>query len=291
MRVYFLSEKTCALLVNGVYLGMADGFERTAEIDPADGVFCEMKPSGYLPVSFRFDEEFLFAPPPQIKLYFTPDAVAVYACDFLRQDQSLKVLWQKRLADTRFTLTVQGKVTLNMENETGFHLVSLPDAFESSAVKAHADGFVLECETAFALVGRDGTLLLLSEGRIVKTEPSLKAEIPFHDSLGHTAVCTYEGGKLTDCAIRSVREPTEATFALALFESALIGADCAPYLSGALRSKAGALKEFLGNFRSVVLTDRPDRVGLVFPRKERVYDVKYFRVETADGKVSNIRQE
>lgn len=290
MRVYFLSEKPSALLVNGAYLGMADGFERTAEIDPADQVFCELKPSGYLPVGFRFCEEFLFSPPPQIRLYFMPDAVAVYACDFLRQDQSLRVLWQERLANTLFTLTVQGKVLLNMENETGFHIVPLPDEFENCKLGAVDDGFLLESDEAFALLSRDGAVRTLSEGRVLKTSP-LEAEIPFRDSLAHTAVCTYTDGKLSACSIRTAKEPTEATFALALFESALIGADCTPYLDGELRKKAGALKEFLGNFRSVVLTDRPDRVGLVYPRKERVYDVKYFRVELTDGKISNIRQE
>lgn len=289
MRVYFLAEKPCALHVNGIYLGMVDGFERSTEINPEDGVFCELKPSGFLSVVFRFDEEFLFAPPPQVKLYFTENAVAVYVCDFIRADQSLKVLWQKRIDKSLLTLTVQGKVTLNLENETGFHVLNLPDAFETCTAKRLGDFVLLESESMFALLSRDGKFPVLSEGKVLEAaRGELKAEIPFHDSVGHTAICGYKNGELEECSIRTKREPTEATFALALFESALIGADCKPYLSDTLQEKANTLKEFLGDFRSVVLTGTPNRVGLVYERKERVFDVRYFRVEITDGKVSNV---
>ncbi|MDE7158205.1 MAG: hypothetical protein K2N74_01385 [Clostridiales bacterium] len=286
-----MAEKPCALSVNGIYLGVVDGFERSTELNPEDGVFCELKPNGFHSVRFHFDEEFLFSPPPQIKLYYTGDAVAVYACDFIRTDQSLNVLWQKRLGGTLLTLTLQGKVTLNLENETGLHMINLPDAFETCTAKSHGKFFLLESETAFALLSHDGKIAILSEGTVLDTKDGLKAEVPFHDSVGHTAVCTYREGELKECSIRAKREPTEATFALALFESALIGADCTPYMSEALQEKANSLKEFLGEFLSVVLTEEPDKVGLIYERKERVYDVRYFRVETTDGKVSNIKEE
>ena len=39
MRVYFLSEKPCGLTVSGIYLGLIDGFERSAELSPADELF------------------------------------------------------------------------------------------------------------------------------------------------------------------------------------------------------------------------------------------------------------
>lgn len=283
-----MAEKPCALYVNGIFLGTADGFERSTELNPEDGVFCELKPSGFLSVRFRFDEEFLFSPPPQVKLYYTENAVAVYVCDFIRADQSLKVLWQKRLGGSLLTLTLQGRVTLNLENETGFHVLNLPDTFETCTVKKHGNFFLLQSETMFALLSHDGKIPVLSEGTVLESKNGLKAEIPFHDSVGHTAICGYKNGELEECTIRTKREPTEATFALALFESALIGADCKPYLANALLEKANSLKEFLGEFLSVVLTDTPNKVGLVYERKERVYDVRYFRVEITDGKVSNV---
>jgi hypothetical protein len=290
MRVIFLSESAAALSVNGVYLGVADGFERTCELDPKDRVFCELKPSGRVPVSFFFDEAFLISPPPQIKLYFFAGGVAVYAGDYVRSDASLEVVWQKRLGGTLLTLCMQGKLQLNFENETGFRMIPLPETFYGSTACALRDGFLLECETGFALLSHDGKILLLSEGRILEKESVLKAEVPFHDSMRHTAVCAWEDGRLTECTIRTAQEPTEATFALALFESVLIGADCLPFLHPSLAEKADALREFLGGFESVVLTQERDKVGLVYRRKERVYDVRYFRVSTEDGKISNIAE-
>ncbi len=276
--------------MNGVHLGLVDGFERSTQLQPSDGVFCELLPSGgFLPVRFSFDEAFLLDPPPQIRLYYTENAVAVYAYNFLRADQTMRVLWQERLSDCLLTLFLQGKLLLDLQNETGFHLLELPDALETCKVKAHAEGILLEAENAFLLLKRDGTALVRSEGRVLQSEGTLKAEIPFHDSSGHSAVCEWKNGELTACSIRTAREPTAATFALALFESALIGADILPFLSPALEKKADSLKEYLGDYRSVVLTAEPDKVGLVYARKERIFDVRYFRVETQDGKVSNIK--
>ncbi len=292
MRVCFLAEMPSILSINGAHLGQVDGFERSAELTPSDDLFCELSPFGdYLPVRFRFDENFLLSPPPQIRLYFTENAVAVYACGFLHADGAMRVLWQKRLDGALLTLFMQGKLQLSLETETGFHLIGLPDCLADSTAASRDDGFLLSSEGAFALISREGEILVLSEGKVLSSEQTLKAEIPFRDCLGHTALCEWKAGKLVSCAIRSAFPPTAATYALALCESALIGADCTSFLSPALEGKAGSLKEYLGDFCSVVMTDEPDRVGLVYERKERIFDVRYFRVEFTDGKISNLRPE
>ena len=146
----------------------------------------------------------------------------------------------------------------------------------------------MQNDGAFALITAAGETLVLSEGRVLQEDP-LKAEIPFHDSMGHTAVCEWKNGQLTSCSIRAERDPTEATYALALFESALIGADCSPFLCASLQKKATSLKDYLGDYRSVVMTAERNKVGLIYERKERVFDVRYFQVETEDGKISNIK--
>ncbi len=293
MRVYFLSEKLCSLMINGVYVGLVDGFERSVELDPADGMWCSVSPCGgeYLPFGFRLNEDFLLSPPPQTELYYTEHGVAVYFCRFLRADQSLRVLRQERLGGTLLTLTLQGKLQLMIENETGFHMAELPDALENCSFSVRRDGILLSAENAFALLSRTGETLILSEGKLLGDGETLQAEIPFHDSLGHTALCEWKDGKLAGCSIRAAGEPSAATFALALFESALIGADVRPYLAENLAEKADSLKEYLGDYRSVVLTEDPAKVGLAYPRKERVYDVRYFSIEVTDGKVSNIKPQ
>jgi len=289
MRVIFLSEKAGALFLGGAYLGLVDLFERSVEIDPKDGVIAQICPTGdFLPLTFQIDEDFLLAPPPQIDLYFGAGFVAVYAHGFLRADQSLKVLWQNRFGSTLLTLCLQGKLQLTLGGEKGFFLVDLPDALLPCTARPFESGFLLEGETAFALVSGDGKLILSSEGKIISAEESLLAEVPFHDSIGHVATCEWRGGELISCTIRSAGKPTESSYALALFESVLIGADALPYLHESLAEKADKLKEFLGSFVSVVMTDEKDTVGLVYPRTERVFDVRYYRVSVTDGKISNI---
>ncbi|MCM1225065.1 MAG: hypothetical protein NC548_62500 [Lachnospiraceae bacterium] len=271
-------------------MGIVDGFERSITLDPEDGIFCEIAPSGgYLPVRFRFDGDFLLNPPPNVRLYFTENAVCVYCFGFLYENQTLSVLFQKRIDGTLFTLCRQGTLQLNMENETGFHLLPISGAFENCTVKPYGSNYLLEGDGGFLLLSRNGKTLVKSEGKILEAGETLRAEVPFHDSMGHTAVCEWQGDTLVSSSIRTACEPSEATFALALFESALIGADCKPFLAESLIEKADALQEFLGDYRSVVLTGEKDKIGLVYERKERIFDVRYFRVSVTDGKVSNIR--
>lgn len=290
MRVYFLSEKQSALFLGGVYLGLVDGFERSTQLDPDDGIFCEVAPGkGFLSVRFRFDNEFLLDPPPNVRLYFTENAVCVYCHGFLYENQTLNVLFQKRIGGTLFTLYRQGTLQLNAENETGFHILPLQDAFENCSIKPFGRDYLVEGDGAFLWLSYDGKQIVKSEGTVLEANDTLRAEVPFHDSMGHTAVCEWKDGELVSSSIRTAFEPTEATFALALFESALIGADCTPFLADNLLEKADALKEFLGDYRSVVLTGERDKVGLVYERKERIFDVRYYRVSVENGKITNIK--
>ncbi len=289
MRVYFLSERPALLFVNGLLLGSVDGFERTAELDPKNGCFLECKPlGGFLPARFRFDESFLIDPPPQVELYFLRGGVSILCKEYLREDGAMHVLLQKRLAGTRFTLFVQGRVQLSMENETGFHLVDLPDAFERADIFEAGEHFTIEGEDTFCILSRAGEVLLKERGRVIERGRTVVAETPISDSLGHIAVCGWEGGERVSLSLRARREPTEATFALALFESVLAGADPAPFLADALREKADALKEFLGPFLFVLPCEDPAEVGLGYQRRERVFDIRYFRVEFEGGKIANI---
>ena len=288
MRVFFLAEKLCAVTVNGLFLGYADGFERSVELDPADGCFVECKPAGFHPVRFRFDGDFLFAPPPHIELYHTRQGAAIYCRGFLREDAGMRVVRQQRIADTLFTLFVQESVQLSAENETGFHLMTLPDAFEDASFCEAGEVFLIEGKDAFLLLSRAGEKLVLSEGRVTKRGREIAAEIPYHDSMGHTALCVYENGALVRRSIRARREASSAAYALALFECVRADADCTPFLAPSIAEKAGALKEFLGDYLSVVLTEKGEEVGLVYRRKENVFDVRYFRVSFEDGKISNI---
>ncbi len=292
MRIYFLSEIPAALFVGGAYLGRVDGFERSAQIDCSEPIFLEFLPSGdYSPLRFFLSEETLFAPPEGVSMYRSGEEIALFAHSYTRVEQSLHVLWQDKINGTLLTLCRQGKLQLNVENDTGFYLLYLPDGLQKSKPTAWADGFLLESETHFAYVTRTGELPFCSEGKILSRGGTLKAEVPFHDCLAHVAVYEWEEKNLLSCSVRTPNQPTEATYALALFQSVLIGADATPYLDDTLKQKASSLKEFLGAFTSVVLTDEPTRIGLIYPVRERVFEVRYFRVQITDGKISNVTPE
>ncbi len=292
MRIYFLSERTCALTVNGIFFGNVDTFERSANVSLGDGITLTFTPvEEFLPHSVLFTEETLFSPPEWLSIYRSGEEIALFAHSFLRADQSLHVLNQTRVGDTLFTLYVQGKLFLNVENASGFHVLPLPERLRDGTPRAYGNGFLWKSNEGFALLSQEGEILLSSEGKILSAQDTIKAEVPFHDSLGHVATCEWKGSELVSCTVRTDREPTEATFALALFESVLIGADATPYLHPSLVEKAFSLKEFLGAFTSVVLTDRPDRIGLVYPVRERVYDVRYYVVTVSEGKICNIHPE
>ncbi len=288
MQLYFLAERECILTLGGAVVGIADSFERSVELDPADEVLCTLTPfGGYLPVSFRIDEDLLLSPPPQVTVYHMgAGRAALYIGGFLRSDQSLKVLWQREVGGALLTLLRQGRLFLDIRTAEGVFLTELPDALETCSPEAQDGGFLLTAADAFALLSPQGEVLVETEGRVTQAGETVRAEVPFHDCCGHTALCEWRQGTLLSCTLRSARGPTPATFALALFESVLIGLDPAPFLSPEL--DAAALKEYLGSFVSVVLADREDCVGLVYPRRERVFDVRYFTVETDGQRVCNI---
>ncbi len=288
MRVFFLSEIPCALSVAGSHVGLVDGFERSVELDPSDELYCSLAPVGeYLPVGFVFNEKFLFDPPPQVKLYHAREFVAVYVCNFLHSDPSLRVIRQERIGSALLTLVRQGKLQLYFDFGT-VKIIDLPELLSDGVFEKTSEGFLLRGSRGFALISAEGELLLCQEGTVISTEGCLKAEISFHDSMGHTAICEWTEGKLTACSIRSANPPQENTFALAFFECVLIGADPAQFLTEELSSRAGVLKEYLGDFCSVVLTAEREKVGLVYERKPRVYDVRYFRIQLKDKKICNI---
>ncbi len=288
MRVYFLAERLCALTINGAYLGLVDGFERSVELDPKDELFCELSPEGRLPLRFVLDERFLIAPPEGVCLYYTERGVAVYASGFLPSDQTLRVLQRAHLFGREYLLFRQGGLALTYRDGAGAHVLPLPDGLENATLGEHEEGVLLESDTHVALLSPAGSWLLCGEGRVLNREDGVTVETPFHDSLGHTLVYTIAGGQRTKLSVRAKREPTEATFALALFESVRAGADVSPYLAPALLPKKDALGEYLGPFTSVLLTGERDRVGLVYARSERVFDVRYFRIQIKEGRIENI---
>jgi len=288
MRVYFLAERHCALKINGIYLGTVDGFSRYTEIDPKTSPFCELLPTdGALPIQFSLGEDFLFAPPEWCRLYFFRNGAAVSAVHFSLPSSPLSVLIQKRFSDTLITLAWQGGVRLFFQNGSICKELPLSEAFRESDIEACTEGFLIISKSQWMLLSQDGEILIRADGTILGQHP-LQAEILFHDSVAHSAVCFLKNGKITDAQFRTGREISTELIPLALLESALIGADPSPYLAPCLQERGLLLKEYLGNYCRVSVTEDKECFILFYPTGARKYRARYFRVQTEDGKVSNL---
>ena len=72
--------------------------------------------------------------------------------------------------------------------------------------------------------------------------------------------------------------------------------DYAEYLDGELRKKADALKQYLGEYIGVTVptekfyAEHGDirAAGLVYPKAQNLFEVRYYAVEITDGKISNV---
>lgn len=318
MKIYFLSSQPCALRLGGVFFGMTDRFERYAEIDLRDKLFVEFLPENALPVSFFLTENIRFTPPAHCEVYLLADGIAIYAAAFTPTDFTLKTLWQKRLGDTLLTVFSQGGLQLAVENERPF-TACLPS--ELGDFEAQLCGnYLLFCgrtntEQRLLLFRENGEKLL--DERVLSyslAEDTLRAELPLSERLGRIAVCTWSlsGDELrrTEFTLRARadngeqaerqngsqevttgKERTEALNELlpyAFFESVLIGADYAAFLSDELAENADKIVGFLGDFIAVTTTDDPYCCGLVRKKGERLYSLSYYRVKVQDGEITDV---
>ena len=297
MRVYFLSAMPCALRLNDLYYGMTDRFERYVEISLADKVYAEFSSEGNLPIGFFITEEITERPPLGCEVYLLKDAVAIYACDFTPIDFTLRPITQAREGNTLATLFWQGKLQLSIESPKGFFNATLPPLFDPCELSFCQSLLFLKGENTFAVYDFSGKRLLLEKFvECTLAENTLTATLPLCDSLQRLAKCSWElsSGVCTRTEFTLMQaEKTdvgnEALLAYAFFESVLIGADFASFLSNALQPDADNIRAFLGDFIAVTLTESPTICGLVRMKKEGLFAVDYYEVRIENGKITDVK--
>ena len=314
MKIYFLSSEPCALRLGGVFFGMTDRFERYAEISLKDNIFVEFLSEGNLPLCFFLTENLRFAPPEGCEVYLLADGIAVYARDFTPVDNSLRTIAQKRLENCLVTVFKQGRVQMSVETDENFFVVDLPPVFAFCTIELQDDFILLDGEKNgrryIALFERLGKRLLFEEALSYSfTLGELSARLPLSDRLGRSADCVWhlEQGECrrVQCILRQRREEieseTEAEKAAnaekiaaellpyAFFESVLIGAEYAAFLSDELAAKADQIAAFLGDFEGVTLTNEPSVCGLVRRKGERLFELAYYTAVVENGKIVDIK--
>ncbi len=310
MKVYFLSSKPCILTLNGAYFGLTDTFERYVEISPTDNLFAEFTPENGQPIRFFLNENIRLNPPDRCEIYLLKDGLAVYGKDFPSTDLTLRVVVQEREGDTLVTVFTQGGVQVSIESGKGFFLSTLPPSFESCALEFYQDFILISSPTQIALYNKLGERLLLESATAFSLENgSLLATLPLSDSLNRKAECVWElkdkkakQTKFTIVQQTRVSLPAneienehsgrlrDEILPYAFLESALLGLDCSAYLCDELKSKSENLKEFLGDYQSVVLTKTPSVCGLVRKKADRLFEVDEYEVELKNGKITDVKR-
>lgn len=304
MKVYFLSSRPCALTLNDAYFGLTDRFERFAEISLKDNVFVRFSPENAQPIGFFLNESVRHTPPVGCEIYLLENAIAIYAQDFPPSDLTLKITKQKRFDQNLITLFYQGELHVSIQTEKDFFISTLPPTFEKSELFFESGLFILKAPNAVAVYTKTGERVVMENTLSCTIEAgTLYALLPLSDSLGRVADCAWEmsenGVTRTKCTLSQYRtnsgenDPEKIKTELlpfAFFESVLLGADYASFLSDDLVPQADKLKGYLGDFCSVALTDDPSVCGLVYKKAERLFEILNFSVTMENGKITDIRK-
>lgn len=150
------------------------------------------------------------------------------------------------------------------------------------------------------LISNGGKRIFLNDVEKADFGERLEITAAFETCTAAKAVCTYSynGEELTLCASKTVesRPPEKNILHFAFFESVLTCGDYAEYLDDELKKKAGVLKRYLGEYIGVTVPTEKfyaehgeiKAAGLVYPKAQNLFEVKYFAVELTDNKVSNV---
>lgn len=304
MRVYFLSYKPAILKLNGLYVGVIDLFERHVEIDLNDSVLAEIVPGENLQgVNFFINERLLFSPPPFLDVYLMSGEALVYVREYGNKNADIEVIAQTRFCGNLVTVFSQGGVYLSAEGGD-YSLIPLPARFKSVKFEEKMLGGL----PVLAVWGGNALLVLNDRGKRVFMNEVIAADfgetlcvtVEFETCTAAQAECIfdYDGQKLTLSSSKTIetRPPEKNILHFAFFESVLTRGDFTAYLSEDLKGTSAALKDYLGDFVSVTVptekfySDHGDirAAGLVYPKAENLFEVKYFAVELKDNLISNI---
>lgn len=296
MKIYFLSSTPCALFLNGVYYGRTDRFLRFVHLHPADRIYAQFAPENALSIGCFLTEELRFSPPEGFEVYLLEDGLALYARNFPPADCSLKTITQAREGDCLATVFSQGEVQLSLQTPKTFFNATLPPSFCNCKAFFSQNLLFLESDKMLAVYSKSAERLLLEEVTSYEiVDDTLRATLPLHERLGRFAACEWALSqdelvrkKFTLLSSQRKSEYKEELLPYAFFESLLIGANCEEFLTDELSAKADELRDFLGDFQSVLPTDNPLRIGLVKKKAERLFSIVYYSVVLENDKIADI---
>lgn len=308
MRIYFLSERTAGLKLNGAYMGIIDGFERFVDADISQKILAEVFPgAGFTAVSFFIDGDFFDNPPAFTDVYLLEGGDAViYLHRFAPAGGKLEVIKSAQFCGIAITLFNEGGgVYLHCAGEHSA-LYELSRGFANANLsEAEIGGYkvlLVEGEGCLAIISDKGKRIFYNPAASWQCGNTLKAEVNFCTCAGCYAVCdfAYDGQEMRLVNSRTLEryEIDKEVLHFAFFESVLTHGDFTKYLSDDLKEHAADMYGYLGEFIDVTVPYKKffekhgdiKAAGLIYPIKENLFKVKYYAVEFENGKISNVYQ-
>lgn len=281
MRLYFLSSLPCLLRVGGAVFGRTGTFEKFAEIELQDDLFAEFIPQNAAPVCVRLNENLLFSPPHGTEIYLFKQGAAIFVRDFPPVDFSFRLLAQKRTQSALSTLFSQGVVTLSIESEKGLFCFSFPELCPENMSDCRIEEkngciFLIFPSFLFAAATDGKERMRRRYKKIEETADGFRLIFPSACVKGSVYTQTYrvrEGEISLLSTRRSEGEREENNLTFDFFERVLYRADFSSLLSSDLREKAETLPSFLGDFIDWTVLSSPRSIGLIYKKRERVFEV------------------
>lgn len=314
MRVYFTSDEACILRLGGAFAGACSRHEKFADLDPAEGIVAEFFPEdpALAPAAFVLDEKFFASPPEACEVYRCGFCILLRLRRFAGRESGIRPLLQARIEGTLCTLYRDGCLLACAEAEGKFCAHPLPHCVRSARFLPLRAGK----KTLAALEGETGSeekYLLLFAGEKPVFESfvlsyaggdTFSAVRALHDIAGHTAESEWtaeDGLRLVRASVRE-REGFDAAkqdarlIPFAFFETLLAQGDYQKYLAPSLLARAEKIGEYLGAFTGVLLPPSAfyleygsvNAAGLVYPKGDNLFDVRFFAAPLQEGKIVNI---
>ena len=307
MTVYFLSATPAILQLNGIYVGLINSFERKIDVDLTGDVMAQITPDGNAqPVNFFINHKFLSAPPPCVDVYLGDGECILFFKYFESKSPAFKVLDQTTFFGNTVTLFRQGTLFVSVDGANYF-LHPLPNDF---AFKRFEEHYFSNGENALFLVGEKCLAVLDESGELlfcdrvdefcVEGDLTITKRLATCRQIEQRKKFSLANGKLSllSCATTEVAPLKPHLIPFAFFECTLHGGDFAHYLCDGLKDRAHMLAEYLGDFCDVVVPtdnfylrhDEDRAVGLVYRKKNNLFQIDYFAVDLKENKVSNVRK-
>lgn len=305
MRIYFLSERQAALKLDGAYLGIIDGFERFIDADDGAKILAEIVPSGDMcPVSFFIDDQFFKAPPDFADVYLSDGDAVIYISRYEPRARKLKVVAQREFCGGLVTLFLNdGGVYMNCE-KNACNLYELSHGFKNATLREEEIGghpvLLVDGEGCVSVISEECRRVFYNPAESYECGENFKVTVNFNTCAGCRAVCTFaydgETMKLTGSVTEERVPPEPAVMHFAFFECVMTHGDYSRYLCDDLKANAGDLPAFLGSFVDVAVPYSKffekhgdiRAAGLVYPLAKNLFRIKYFAVDSENGKITNI---